>query len=492
MLQALALHFDIGRCPEVKDFIGILGSHPYAICAVLRVFGRGVESLPSGGNKERLTECVYLPLRISDCAPRMASSPVDYVRDATIKPDSLSAKTSFFIDHTVPNQALQTLLFGMNKQTRKPWRWYFGDLEEGCEFLCVLEYLSDASYDKRPKLVQQLRPSKTGERPKKESDLPSTSQRRAVRALRLRSPWTGPCNAQESIDYAHLNRIMRHTLARPKDPRGNCASKIDHPLERCIQEARAVLDSNTELIANTMAAKRIPNSIRPLHTKLFWTGRGLVRCPLPDHYSTWLDLNNWMKDRLVDGEEDPLQKRMEIFQAVHFLELLEETSDTSEDIEEPRSELRRGDEKEVRLAMTQGKSMEKLQKVLSTPHQLFSRTMQRANDKAAKDATRVRKSWMLSIPRMFPPLFQLQRLNIPKASGSKQRTIPIQRTLLPSPQASKNALRDSLLYSASRPASPRVSRTPEPSLGDMPAPALPARVLPRKTVKVLASKRRER
>jgi hypothetical protein len=122
MLQALALHSDIGKRPELQDFVGILSSHPYAICATLRVFGRGVESLPSRGDNEKLTSFSCLPLQNSDCEPLMAGSPVDYVRDAAIRSDSLSAKTSYFIDHTVPKQALQTLVFGMNKQTRRSWQ----------------------------------------------------------------------------------------------------------------------------------------------------------------------------------------------------------------------------------------------------------------------------------------------------------------------------------------------------------------------------------
>jgi hypothetical protein len=302
----------------------------------------------------------------------------------------------------------------------------------------------------------------------------------------------GPDSAHEPVDCAHFNRIMRQKHFNHQNSQKNHASRNIHPLERRIQEAEALPNSNPRLIASTMVAKRIPDSIRPLHTKLIWTGRGLVKYPLPHHYSTWLDLNNWMTNELVDEEEDPLKKRMDVFQAVHFLELEEEKNEPREDNETRMLEETCSEEKRSRLAMTQGNSAEQLQKVLSNPRLLFSRTMQRANDKAAKDAARLLKPWKPSLPCIFAHLPKLQRIIMPNTPGRTQRASQIsqsaQRTLLPSPPDAKPAARDSVLDSASQSkiASPQIFRSPELSLEDMPPSALPIRMLPRNAVEVLS------
>jgi hypothetical protein len=139
MLQALVLHSDLGQNPHLKDFVGVLSSRPLIICASLRVFGRGIESLPLTGDWEHmLSKFAHMPLRSLECVSLMEVWPVNYVRNVELNPDSLSAHTDFFIDHTMPNEALRVISYGMNKQTSEPWQWYFGSLDEGCEYLCIL------------------------------------------------------------------------------------------------------------------------------------------------------------------------------------------------------------------------------------------------------------------------------------------------------------------------------------------------------------------
>jgi hypothetical protein len=139
MLQAIVLHSDLGQNPHLKDFVGVLSSHPFTICASLRVFGRGIESLPLTGDWEHmLSKFTHRPLRSPECVSLMEALSVNYVRNTKLNPASLSTYTDFFIDHTMPNEALRVISYGMNKQTSEPWQWCFGSLDEGCEYLCIL------------------------------------------------------------------------------------------------------------------------------------------------------------------------------------------------------------------------------------------------------------------------------------------------------------------------------------------------------------------
>lgn len=155
MLQALVLHCNIGRVPCTKDFVGILSPHPYSIAAVLRVFGRGIECLPSKPDWEKKpNDYPDAPLQSHKCLPFLQCSPVEYVRDATPCLKTLTAHTGFFIDHTVSNRSLQRLVFAMNKQVREPWQWLFGSLVEGSEYLCVLHFQFDPDHKMQPKFCK--------------------------------------------------------------------------------------------------------------------------------------------------------------------------------------------------------------------------------------------------------------------------------------------------------------------------------------------------
>lgn len=108
---------------------GILSSHPAAILAVLRAFGRGPEK-------------VDLSMAREHAFGIMSSSPVGYVREATLRGSLFSdnekeaavccAFTSFWVDHA---ELLETLrLVG-----ERGVIWPLGDLPEGHEFLILVK-----------------------------------------------------------------------------------------------------------------------------------------------------------------------------------------------------------------------------------------------------------------------------------------------------------------------------------------------------------------
>jgi len=106
---------------------GILSSHPAAILAALRAFGHGLEE-------------VDLKMAKEDAKAIMGSSPVDYVRTATLRgslfddnaPDDVvcCADTKFWVDHKEPLEVLEAV-------KSRGLGWPFGDLPEGHEFLAL-------------------------------------------------------------------------------------------------------------------------------------------------------------------------------------------------------------------------------------------------------------------------------------------------------------------------------------------------------------------
>ncbi|KAI9819308.1 MAG: hypothetical protein M1827_007465 [Pycnora praestabilis] len=114
---------------EKECGFGILSSHPFAILAVLRVFGRGPED-------------VNLEMTRDHARSLMASCPVTYVSEAKIRgalfgdevdDGSIScADTGFWVDHTEPLEAL-------NVVREKGITWPLGELPDGCEFLVLIK-----------------------------------------------------------------------------------------------------------------------------------------------------------------------------------------------------------------------------------------------------------------------------------------------------------------------------------------------------------------
>ncbi|KAG9577054.1 hypothetical protein KCU86_g9147, partial [Aureobasidium melanogenum] len=88
------------------DGYGILSSHPFAVSAILRALGRGLD---------QVEECTISP-RIRDI---MASCPVNYVRTAKLRGSLFDSKvtdgtvscadTEFFVDHAEPDAALDAI-----------------------------------------------------------------------------------------------------------------------------------------------------------------------------------------------------------------------------------------------------------------------------------------------------------------------------------------------------------------------------------------------
>lgn len=115
---------------QSEDAVGILSSHPFAISAVLRVFGRGLDD-------------VDLEMMKKHAVAVMKSCPVGYVQAAeprgmlfsqsTDDDGALScADTEFWVDHREPLEALETI-------RRKGIVWPLGELPEGHEFLILVK-----------------------------------------------------------------------------------------------------------------------------------------------------------------------------------------------------------------------------------------------------------------------------------------------------------------------------------------------------------------
>lgn len=108
---------------------GILSSHPFAILAVLRVFGRGPEDVDLKTTKRHARAV-------------MSTCPVGYVKEAklqgalfddNIKDGTVScADTQFWVDHKEPLRALESV-------KEKGFAWPFGELPDGHEFLVLLK-----------------------------------------------------------------------------------------------------------------------------------------------------------------------------------------------------------------------------------------------------------------------------------------------------------------------------------------------------------------
>lgn len=96
---------------------GVLSSHPFAIAAVLRVFGQG-NSLEINFQREQAHSV-------------MKSCPVGYVRSAALIAGGLCADTQFWVDHTEPKEALRVM--------EGKGSWVLGGLPEGCEYLALLK-----------------------------------------------------------------------------------------------------------------------------------------------------------------------------------------------------------------------------------------------------------------------------------------------------------------------------------------------------------------
>ena len=114
---------------EGERGFGILSSHPFAILAFLRVFGREPED-------------VDLDMTRTHGRAIIDSCPVGYVKAAKLHGSLFGvevddgavscADTGFFVDHEEPLEALKTV-------REKGIKWPFGELPEGHEFLILVK-----------------------------------------------------------------------------------------------------------------------------------------------------------------------------------------------------------------------------------------------------------------------------------------------------------------------------------------------------------------
>ncbi|KAK0728161.1 hypothetical protein B0T26DRAFT_738609 [Lasiosphaeria miniovina] len=112
---------------DTDDIYGLMSSHRHACLAAAKSFGTHIEKIP-------------LDFIQTNAAGIMGASPVSYIKDAKLcgdlfDPDDTSGlissvNTFFFVDHEEPLQAL-TLV-------QQDWKWPFGSLPEGKEFLLLL------------------------------------------------------------------------------------------------------------------------------------------------------------------------------------------------------------------------------------------------------------------------------------------------------------------------------------------------------------------
>jgi len=126
--QGIAKQF-LETLREGESGFGTLSSHPFAILALLRVFGRGHED-------------VDLTMTKLHARAIMDSCPVGYVKNAKlhgslfsedVKDGTVScADTGFWVDHEEPLDALRIVL-------EKGIVWPFGELPDGHEFLILVK-----------------------------------------------------------------------------------------------------------------------------------------------------------------------------------------------------------------------------------------------------------------------------------------------------------------------------------------------------------------
>ncbi|KAF2690527.1 hypothetical protein K458DRAFT_427247 [Lentithecium fluviatile CBS 122367] len=288
MLRALVEHYDIGRATlPTKDHVGILSPHPYAILTVLRVFGRGVEVLPSRPDwVDDPKGFAHVPLARAACLPLLQESPVPHLRNARPSRTSLTAYTRSWIDHTESRKALKRIM-----------------LDDGCEYLCVLEYKWDSQYDYKP---QPPGPCALATR-----ELPD----RPVHTTQLVP--REPGHFALPVRYVQLDQALserpeyiRRNPGRDLEVSGAVLYEFDTGIYAAAQE---VLKTNLEGVIASMDPKWLPSE---LHSA--YVARGLY-----GHFTRWCDLKEWLRrtDESDEEFERNLWVRVPILQAVHFLEL---------------------------------------------------------------------------------------------------------------------------------------------------------------------------
>ncbi|KAF1944361.1 hypothetical protein EJ02DRAFT_398525 [Clathrospora elynae] len=402
MLQTLTLHYDIGKKSDQNDFVGVASCQPYTICAILRVFGRGIESIPSKPDWEKSpSEHAHAPLESSKCAPLMSAAPVNYIHDATLRPKMLQANTEFLVDHTEPDDALRRVVHGMNKQMREPWEWLFGDLAEGHEYLCVLDFRHDPNYKMerqfcdRSEIPNEIQPVEEVEKSSTARSKPSSQP-------------------QNSVDYAGIDQyLLEFPGSCILDPR---ISHLTHKStnranSKRINEAKMLLAKQRQTLPNIMGAKRIPDQLRQAYRAGSF--------PLPEYMSSWRAFRDYAHE--VFESDLNVDARLLILQAIHFQELLEDDESLRRGAERKRIEEERGQEKKNIKHM-------KMEQRIPLRSLTTNRTtaLQRAKFLAKSSASASTSGIATPNSQMKPKLPSVSRLGNPRSAKPPARTPPKQ------------------------------------------------------------------
>jgi hypothetical protein len=223
----------------------------------------------------------------------MQASPFTQIHNADVDRNGVTAYTQFHIDNAVPKEALEGIRYAMNKQLRTPWQWLFGDLKDGCEYLCILEYRSDPSYNMRPR---------------NPSPGPSSLDERT---------WRKPvCD-----DFAKLNQHMIRVMRRQNEPSRFDPMDQEIMSERLRQAGQAV-SQDPDLIVETMDGKRVPDAVRKEFSTGEWDEEMQQHRVVPDEAVTWYDFKLFAWEVYCDDRD--AQCRMLMMQALHYQLLLEE------------------------------------------------------------------------------------------------------------------------------------------------------------------------
>ncbi|EOA87118.1 uncharacterized protein SETTUDRAFT_19634 [Exserohilum turcica Et28A] len=308
MLRALTMHFDIGRLPYQRDFVGVTTPNPYTICTVLRVFGRGIDALPSKPDWEKsLRQMPHTPLRYLKCAPIVHAAPIEYVRTARVIPNTLVANTEFFIDHADVEHALRRVVYGMNRQIQEPWEWLFGVLTQGCEYVCVLEYRHDPEYTVQ--WQQRSNVSVPSETPS-QSNATDSGPSRAVPDYPSSSG-----HGADSTLYTDIEQyLLRVPISCALDPKTAPAHvSLARSQHKRLVKAQALMDHYGSMLAMIMDAKQIPDCLREAYQAPH------LAYPLPKSITTWSGFKRYTAG--LYEHDTKFDRRMLVLQAIHFQDL---------------------------------------------------------------------------------------------------------------------------------------------------------------------------
>ncbi|EDU42246.1 predicted protein [Pyrenophora tritici-repentis Pt-1C-BFP] len=313
MLRVLTEHYDIGKLASQTDYVGVISAHPYAICTVLRVFGRGIERLPSKPDWEKRWEDIapLTPFPTPVCVYIMGTAPLKYLNTAKVLPGTLSARTNFYLDSRVAKEAVERIVHSMNRQIVEPWEWLFGNLEQGCEYVCGLSYRYDPEYTLVPKTCNALRSNRNHD----DEGGVNTSTSSSSTYTDARTFFGDP---SPSIPYADIDSYLFDVpfrcILEPSLSRVH-ANLVGTKRKR-IHEAKELIAKQRSMLSIIMGGKPIPPCLREAYQVK------TRRYPLPDHIKSWAAFTEYMFECFPNDIN--VTPRVLILQAIHFQELLDE------------------------------------------------------------------------------------------------------------------------------------------------------------------------